>query len=381
MKAKVLIVGSALVTSLCFWSGCATGPSARASITRAPFGVTRDGQPVEVFTLRNANGVEARIINYGGVVLSLKVPDRNGQFGDVVLGFDTLAEYEQKSPYFGCLIGRYGNRIAGGRFTLNGVTYQLATNDGPNHLHGGIKGFDKRVWKVERAEVTPQGPQLVLSYLSPDGEEGYPGNLHVTATYTLTKDNGLRLDYRATTDKDTIVNLTQHSYFNLAGHGDILGHVVYLNADRFTPVDATLIPTGELRPVEGTPFDFRKPTAIGARIQQDDEQLRYGRGYDHNWVINKKPGELALHARVVEPTTGRVLEVLSTEPGLQFYSGNFLDGTLKGKYGQVYAHRSAFCMEPQHFPDSPNKPNFPSVVLKPGQEYRNTIIYRFSVQK
>lgn len=381
MKAKVLIVGSALVTSLCFWSGCATGPSARASITRAPFGVTRDGQPVEVFTLRNANGVEARIINYGGIVLSLKVPDRNGQFGDVVLGFDTLAEYEQKSPYFGCLIGRYGNRIAGGRFTLNGVTYQLATNDGPNHLHGGIKGFDKRVWKVERAEVTPQGPQLVLSYLSPDGEEGYPGNLHVTATYTLTKDNGLRLDYRATTDKDTIVNLTQHSYFNLAGHGDILGHVVYLNADRFTPVDATLIPTGELRPVEGTPFDFRKPTAIGARIQQDDEQLRYGRGYDHNWVINKKPGELALHARVVEPTTGRVLEVLSTEPGLQFYSGNFLDGTLKGKYGQVYAHRSGFCMEPQHFPDSPNKPNFPSVVLKPGQEYRNTIIYRFSVQK
>jgi aldose 1-epimerase len=381
MKAKVLIVGSALVTSLCFWSGCATGPSARASITRAPFGVTRDGQPVEVFTLRNANGVEARIINYGGVVLSLKVPDRNGQFGDVVLGFDTLAEYEQKSPYFGCLIGRYGNRIAGGRFTLNGVIYQLATNDGPNHLHGGIKGFDKRVWKVERAEVTPQGPQLVLSYLSPDGEEGYPGNLHVTATYTLTKDNGLRLDYRATTDKDTIVNLTQHSYFNLAGHGDILGHVVYLNADRFTPVDATLIPTGELRPVEGTPFDFRKPTAIGARIQQDDEQLRYGRGYDHNWVINKKPGELALHARVVEPTTGRVLEVLSTEPGLQFYSGNFLDGTLKGKYGQVYAHRSGFCMEPQHFPDSPNKPNFPSVVLKPGQEYRNTIIYRFSVQK
>jgi aldose 1-epimerase len=381
MKAKVLIVGSALVTSLCFWSGCATGPSARASITRAPFGVTRDGQPVEVFTLRNANGVEARIINYGGTVLSLKVPDRNGQFGDVVLGFDTLAEYEQKSPYFGCLIGRYGNRIAGGRFTLNGVIYQLATNDGPNHLHGGIKGFDKRVWKVERAEVTPQGPQLVLSYLSPDGEEGYPGNLHVTATYTLTKDNGLRLDYRATTDKDTIVNLTQHSYFNLAGHGDILGHVVYLNADRFTPVDATLIPTGELRPVEGTPFDFRKPTAIGARIQQDDEQLRYGRGYDHNWVINKKPGELALHARVVEPTTGRVLEVLSTEPGLQFYSGNFLDGTLKGKYGQVYAHRSGFCMEPQHFPDSPNKPNFPSVVLKPGQEYRNTIIYRFSVQK
>lgn len=381
MKTQVIIVGPALALALYLGSGCATGPTTRTSITRAPYGVTRDGQPVEVFTLRNANGVEARIINYGGTVLSLKVPDRDGRFGDVVLGFDTLSDYETKSPYFGCLIGRYGNRIAGGRFTLNEVTYQLATNDGPNHLHGGIKGFDKRVWKVERAEVTPRGPQLELSYLSPDGEEGYPGNLHITATYTLTRDNALRLDYRATTDKDTIVNLTQHSYFNLAGHGDILGHIVYLNADRFTPVDATLIPTGELRPVDGTPFDFRRPTAIGARIQQDDEQLRYGRGYDHNWVINKKPGELALHARVLEPTTGRVLEVLSTEPGLQFYSGNFLDGTLKGKYGQVYEHRSGFCMEPQHFPDSPNKPQFPSVVLKPGQEYRNTIIYRFSVQK
>jgi aldose 1-epimerase len=381
MKNQLLILGSALAACIGLLSACTTAPTARSSITRAPFGTTRDGQSVEVFTLRNAHGVEARIINYGGIVLSLKVPDRDGRFGDVVLGYDTLAEYEKESPYFGCLIGRYGNRIAGGRFTLNGVTYQLATNDGPNHLHGGIKGFDKVVWKVERAEVTPQGPQLVLSYLSPDGEEGYPGNLHVTAIYTLTRDNALRLDYRATTDKDTIVNLTQHSYFNLAGHGDILGHIVYINADRFTPVDATLIPTGELRPVQGTPFDFRKPIAIGARIQQNDEQLRFGGGYDHNWVINKKPGQLSLHARVYEPTTGRVLEVLSTEPGLQFYSGNFLDGTLRGKYGWVYHHRNGFCMEPQHFPDSPNKPHFPSVVLKPGQEYKNTIIYRFSVRK
>lgn len=380
MKTQLILLSSAFCLS--WWlSGCATGPTTRPSLTRAPFGVTRDGQAVEVFALRNAHGVEARIINYGGTVLSLKVPDREGQFGDVVLGYDTLAEYEKASPYFGCLIGRYGNRIANGRFTLNGRTYQLATNDGPNHLHGGIKGFDKVVWKVERAEITPEGPQVVLSYLSRDGEEGYPGNLRVTATYTLTRDNALRLDYRATTDQDTIVNLTQHSYFNLAGHGDILGHIVYIHADRFTPVDATLIPTGELRPVQGTPFDFRKPTAIGARIHQDDEQLRYGRGYDHNWVINKKPHELALHARVYEPTTGRVLEVLSTEPGLQFYSGNFLDGTLRGKYGIVYAHRTGFCMEPQHFPDSPNKPHFPSVVLRPGQEYKNTIIYRFSVRK
>lgn len=381
MKTQPMILASALALGLGLWTACQTTPTARPSLTRAPFGTTRDGQSVEVFTLRNANGVEARIINYGGIVLSLKVPDRDGRFGDVVLGYDTLAEYEKESPYFGCLIGRYGNRIARGRFTLNGVTYQLATNNGPNHLHGGIKGFDKVVWKVERAEVTPQGPQLVLSYLSPDGEEGYPGNLHVTATYTLTRDNALRLDYHATTDKDTIVNLTQHSYFNLAGHGDILGHIVYIDADRFTPVDETLIPTGELRPVAGTPFDFRKPTAIGARIHQDDEQLRFGGGYDHNWVINKKPGQLALHARVYEPTTGRVLEVLSTEPGLQFYSGNFLDGTLRGKYGWVYQHRNGFCMEPQHFPDSPNKPQFPSVVLKPGQEYKNTIIYRFSVRK
>jgi aldose 1-epimerase len=334
---------------------------------------------VEVFTLRNAHGLEARICNYGGIVLSLQAPDKNGRFADVVLGYDTLAEYEKETPYFGCLVGRYGNRIAKGKFKLNGREYSLAINDKPNTLHGGLKGFDKVVWNA-RPFTSDLGPALELRYRSKDGEEGYPGNLDVTAVYTLTKDNGLRLDYTATTDQDTVVNLTQHSYFNLAGQGDILNHVVYLNADRFTPVDSTLIPTGELRPVKGTPFDFNTPTAIGARVNQTDEQLKFGKGYDHNWVINKPMKQLGLMARVTEPTTGRVLEVLSTEPGLQFYCGNFLDGTLKGKGGWLYQFRNGFCMEPQHYPDSPNQPNFPSVVLKPGQTYQNTIIYRFSAQ-
>jgi aldose 1-epimerase len=299
-----------------------------------------------------------------------------------VLGYDKLDDYLKETPYFGALIGRYGNRIAKGQFTLDNVTYQLATNNYPNALHGGIKGFDKRVWSA-LYRVTPQGPALELHYVSHDAEEGYPGTLTVTAFYTLTQDNGLRLDYTATTDKDTILNLTQHSYFNLAGQGsgDILDHFVSMPADRYTPVDSTLIPTGELAPVDGTPFDFRKPTAIGARIKQDNEQLKFGKGYDHNWVFTKQIGDLTTMARVIELTSGRVLEVLSTEPGLQFYSGNFLDGTLHGKSGKVYNFRNGFCMEPQHFPDSPNHPNFPSVVLKPGQTYKNTIIYRFSTSK
>jgi aldose 1-epimerase len=297
-----------------------------------------------------------------------------------MLGYDDLADYIKDSPYFGAMIGRYGNRIAKGKFTLDGQEYTLATNNGPNALHGGLRGFDKVVWEP-RLRATPEGPSLELLYTSKDGEEGYPGNLFVTAVYTLTKDNGLKLEYTATTDKDTVVNLTQHSYFNLAGKGDILNHVVMIPADKFTPVDSTLIPTGELRPVEGTPFDFRTPTAIGARIGQDDEQLKFGNGYDHNWVINKPMGQPGLMARVYEPTTGRVLEVWSTEPGLQFYSGNFLDGKNKGKGGWVYQFRNGFCMEPQHYPDSPNQPNFPSVVLKPGQVYHNTIIFKFLVQK
>jgi aldose 1-epimerase len=329
--------------------------------------------------LRNNNGVEARIMTYGGIVLSLKVPDKNGQLGDVVLGYDNLDSYVKNSPYFGAMIGRYGNRIARGRFKLDGSNYQLATNNYPNALHGGVKGFDKRVW-VGEGHISADGQQVILRYTSKDGEEGYPGNLRVTATYTLMRDNALRLEYEAETDRDTILNLTQHSYFNLAGHGDILNHKVQILSDKFTPVDATLIPTGELKPVDNTPFDFRNPTAIGARIAQDDEQLKFGGGYDHNWVINKELGKLELVARVNEPESGRVLEVFSTEPGLQFYSGNFLDGTITGKYGRVYGHRAAFCMEPQHFPDSPNKRDFPSVVLKPGEVYHNTIIFRFAVQ-
>jgi aldose 1-epimerase len=373
--ALFLIAISAVILA-----GCAsTGKSGEGQITQSPFGKTKEGTPVDLFTLRNANGVEAQICNYGGIVTSLKVPDRTGKFGDVVLGYDNLDDYLKSSPFFGAMVGRYGNRIAKGRFTLDGVEYKLATNNGPNSLHGGIKGFDKEVWQ-SKSLVTPDGPALELSYVSKDGEEGFPGTLTVTAVYTLTRDNGLRLEYTATTDKDTVVNLTQHSYFNLAGKGDVLGHQLYLNASRFTPVDSTLIPTGELRSVEGTPFDFRKPTAIGARINQDDQQLKLGNGYDHCFVVDKPMGKLGLLARVTEPTTGRVLEAYSTEPGVQFYTGNFLDGTLTGKGGWVYQFRNGFCLEPQHYPDSPNHPEFPSVVLKPGQVYRNTIIFKFSTE-
>jgi len=355
--------------------GCASS-SPSMQVSHKSFGQTSDGKEVSLFTLRNAKGAEALISNYGGIVTSLRVPDRNGYLGDVVLGYGNLADYLKESPYFGALIGRYGNRIAKGKFTLDGKEYTLATNNYPNALHGGIKGFDKVVWDPT-AVTGPEGPSLRLNYVSKDGEEGYPGTLSVTVVYTFTDDNELKVEYTATSDKDTVINLTQHSYFNLAGKGKILNHVVMIPADRFTPVDSTLIPTGDLRPVAGTPFDFRTPTAIGARIDQNDEQLKFGKGYDHNWVINKTMGQLTLMARVTEPTSGRVLEVLSTEPGLQFYSGNFLDGTLKGK-GRVYEFRCGFCMEPQHYPDSPNKPEFPSVVLKPGQTYHNTIIFKFS---
>jgi aldose 1-epimerase len=352
----------------------------KGQISVKPFGETTDGTAVSLYTLSNNKGAEVGICNYGGLVIFLKVPDRHGRLGDVVLGYDALADYLKDSPYFGALIGRYGNRIAKGKFTLDGKEYTLAVNNGPNALHGGRKGFDKVVWEP-RLLASLEGPSLELRYVSKDGEEGYPGNLSVMTVYTLTEDNALRIEYTATTDKPTVVNLTHHSYFNLAGGGDILSHQVMLPADKFTPVDNTLIPTGELRPVDGTPFDFRKATTIGARIGQDDEQLKFGNGYDHNWVINKPMGQLGLMARVSEPSSGRVMEVLSTEPGLQFYSGNFLDGTLKGKGGWVYHFRNGFCMEPQHYPDSPNRPDFPSVVLKPGQVYKNTIIYKFSVQK
>ncbi len=354
-----------------------------------PFGTTNRGEAVSLYTLKNAHGMELRVIDYGGIILSLKVPDRTGRVADVVLGFDSLGDYERESPYFGAIIGRYGNRIAGGRFTLDGQTYTLARNNGVNHLHGGVRGFDKVVWAATRFE-RGDSTGLVFRYTSPDGEEGYPGTLRAQVTYTLMESNELIFDYEATTDRATPVNLTQHSYFNLAsdGTGDILGHVVVLNADRFTPVDSTLIPTGELRSVQGTPFDFRTPMAIGARVGQNDEQLRYGRGYDHNFVLNKggkggtktTAGDPTLAARVYEPRSGRVMEILTTEPGLQFYSGNFLDGTLRGKHGVVYRHRAGFAMETQHFPDSPNEPAFPSTTLRPGQTYRSRTIYRFSIQ-
>jgi len=352
------------------------------AVTKMPFGTTPDGQVVDLYTLTNEHGMEVQAITYGGIILSLTVPDRNGAFDDVVLGYDNLPGYVDASPYFGSLIGRYGNRIAKGRFTLDGTTYTLAANNDQNHLHGGLKGFDKVVWNAASFD-DDTGVGLVFTYTSPDGEEGYPGTLTARVTYTLTDANELIFDYHATTDKATPVNLTQHTYFNLAGDGsgDILGHEVMLHADAFTPVDPTLIPTGEIRPVAGTPFDFRQPTAIGARIGQDNEQLHRGLGYDHNFVLNRTSADsLELAARVYEPTTGRVLEVHTTEPGVQFYTGNFLDGSLTGKDGHVYHHRTGFCLETQHYPDSPNQPAFPSTILRPGETYRSRTVYTFSVR-
>lgn len=350
-----------------------------STIQKEAFGNLPDGTKANLYILRNANGMEARITNYGGIVVALTAPDRSGQWVDVVLGCPTLEGYLKGHPYFGALIGRYGNRIANGKFELNGQVCALAQNNGTNSLHGGIKGFDKVLWKA-RTLRRKDGSALELTYVSADGEEGFPGTLSVKAIYSLTPDNALKLEFTATTDKDTHCNLTHHSYFNLAGKGDVLGHVVQLNADKFTPVDANLIPTG-VRPVAGTPFDFTKPTPIGERINQDDEQLKFGRGYDHNWVINqKRKGRITLAATVTEPTTGRVLEMLTTEPATQFYTGNFLDGSITGKNGWVYQHRNGFCLEPQHYPDSPNQPAFPTTLLKPGEKYRNTIIYRFSAK-
>ena len=351
-------------------------------IEKSVFGRTPQGEAVDLYTLINAQGMRVRIMTYGAIVVSLEVPDRDSRLGDIVLGYDDLEGYLQNNPYFGAIVGRYGNRIAKGRFALNGEEYRLATNNGENHLHGGIRGFDKVVWKASAKEELEAGTVSVeLSYISPDGEEGYPGNLACTVIYTLTNQDELAIRYQATTDQATVVNLTHHSYFNLAGQGlrDILDHELMLVADRFTPVDEGLIPTGELRRVEGTPMDFRSPEAIGARIEQDDQQLKYGGGYDHNWVLNNQDGTLALAARVYEPSTGRVMEIFTTEPGIQFYSGNFLDGTIVGKSGSVYKRRYGFCLETQHYPDSPNQPLFPSVVLKPGEIYQHETVHRFSI--
>jgi len=370
-------------------------------VEEEPLGELPDGTPVELHTLRNRRGMEVRAMTYGGIILSLKVPDRRGELEDVVLGYDGLEGYLEESPYFGAIIGRYGNRIAGGSFQVEGQTYSLATNDGPNHLHGGLRGFDKVVWNAEPFQEEGQ-VGVVFSRTSPHGEEGYPGNLDVRVTYPLTDANELVFDYRAVTDRTTPVNLTQHSYFNLAGDGsgDVGGHLLAINASRFTPVDETLIPTGELAPVEGTPFDFRRPHAMGERIEGSHPQLRYGGGYDHNFVLDRERGpsgvswaELGLSplardgspetlipaVRVVEPESGRVMEVWTTEPGVQFYSGNFLDGTIQGKKGRVYEHRYGFCLETQHFPDSPNQPAFPSTLLRPGEEYRSRTVYVFGV--
>jgi aldose 1-epimerase len=344
-------------------------------IKKEPFGKAGD-QPVELYTLTNANGVEAKIITYGARVVSLKAPDREGKLADVVLGCENVDCYIS-DPYFGAIVGRYANRIGKGRFSLNGKEYTLPKNDGENTLHGGIKNFSRVVWTAKEAKSS-SGEALSLSYFSKDGEEGFPGNLTATVLYTLTNKTELRIDYSATTDRKTVVNLSGHSYFNLAGSGSILNHVMMINASRFTPVDSGLIPTGELRSVKGTPMDFTAPTRIDARIDDPYEQLVLGKGYDHNWVLDSGGGKLALAARVSEPTTGRVLEVHTTEPGIQFYTGNFLDGSIKGKGGQVYQKRYGFCLETQHFPDSPNKPSFPSTVLHPGKTFRTTTIYKFS---
>jgi aldose 1-epimerase len=359
----------------------ASVPASTPVVTTERFGTMPDGAVVDAYVLKNANGVEIKAIGYGIAITSIKVPDRSGAIADVALGFDTLEGYFQPgNPYFGSIVGRYGNRIAKGEFRLDGRTYSLAKNNGPNHLHGGVKGFDKILWKA--APVDGQNA-IAFTHTSPDGDEGYPGNLAMKVTYTLTDANELLVDYEATTDKATPVNLTQHTYFNLAGHdaGDILGHEMMINADRYTPVDSTLIPTGALAPVDGTPFDFRTPTAIGARIDDDHPQLRAGRGYDHNWVLNRSGSGLQLAARVVEPKSGRTLEVTTEEPGMQFYAGNFLDGTLTGKGGHVYPHRGGFCLETQKYPDSPNKPDFPSSILRPGETYRTRTVFKFGVQQ
>jgi aldose 1-epimerase len=351
-------------------------------ITRAPFGNLADGREVTQFTLTNAQGMIVRILDFGGIITQIHVPDRDGHFADVALGFDTIEPYATDSPYLGALIGRYGNRIAKGRFVLDGKEYQLPVNNGNNHLHGGAPGFDKVLWTA-----TVEGRDLVLRYRSVDGEQGYPGNLDATVTYSLSEDNEIVVRFHAVTDQPTPVNLTQHSYFNLRGvdmeDGDILGHVISIDADRFVPIDAESIPLGALAPVTGTPFDFRQPRPIGERIGQPDKQLRHGTGYDHCWVLNRAAGdrELKRAVHVYEPESGRVLELFTQEPGVQFYSGNFLDGSLVGKGSRAYEFRSGLCIEPEHYPDSPNQPSYPNTILRPGEVYETESRFKFSVEK
>jgi aldose 1-epimerase len=377
LLCALLFVGELLL------AGSLSSQGMRGTIRKESFGKTAGGQQVDLYTLSNNKGMEAAITNFGATVVALKVPDRAGKAADVVLGFDTLEGYEKGSAYFGATIGRYGNRIGGGKFSIEGKTYTLPKNNGNNTLHGGIVGFDKKVWKV-REIASKDSESLEMSYLSADGEEGFPGNLSVKVVFTLPMDrNELKIDYQASTDKDTVLNLTNHSYFNLAGegNGDILDHVLTLHAKQFTPVDQTLIPTGELRDVAGTPLDFTNATAIGKRINDSYEQLIFGKGYDHNWVLASGGAKgLTPAAEAYDPKSGRRLEALTTEPGVQFYSGNFLDGSAKGKGNKAYGQRAAFCLETQHFPDSPNHPNFPSTLLKPNSVFHSQTVFRFSAK-
>jgi aldose 1-epimerase len=363
-----------------FWMGACNRPApSSAKIEMQVYGKLANGSEVDLYTLTNSQGLQAGVITYGARLVSLKTPDRAKHLDDIILGFDSLDGYLKDNPYFGAVVGRYGNRIGKGKFSLNGQEYTLAKNNGENSLHGGVKGFDKVLWTA-RDVSTSGAPGVELTYLSPDGEEGFPGNLLAKVTYTLSDSNELKIDYTATSDKLTVVNLTNHAYFNLSGEDDVMNHVLTIAADKFTPVDSGLIPTGELKSVEGTPFDFRKPTPIGSRINDNDAQLKLGGGYDHNFVLNHPDGEMGLAARVSDPKSGRVMEIQTVEPGVQFYTGNFLDGSLKGKAGKVYGKRSAFCLETQHFPDSPNKPAFPSTALRQGDRYRTTTVLRFTTE-
>jgi aldose 1-epimerase len=380
-EMKNLMPFISLMTFMFTALGTAQAPP-RPLATRAPFGAMPDGAKVEVFTLTNAAGMEVRTIPYGAIIVSIRVPDRNGKMDDVVMGHDTLDKYFTASRFFGAVVGRYGNRIAKGKFSIDGTEYTLAVNNGPNHLHGGVKGFDKVLWRAAQF-ASPSSSGVTYQYISPDGEEGYPGRLDATVSYTLTAQNELIVDYTITADKPTPVNLTQHSYFNLAGDGsrDVLDHIVAINADRYTPVDETKIPTGEMAPVAGTPFDFRTPMRIGSRINEPNPQLVIGGGYDHNFVLNRAGNGLTPAARVYEPVSGRVLDVTTSEPGLQFNTANALDGTITGKSGRVYRARYGFCLETQHFPDSPNQPAFPSAILRPGQVYRSRTVFTFRTSK
>ncbi|MCA6078704.1 aldose epimerase family protein [Fulvivirga sedimenti] len=350
------------------------------SIESRSFGSLPDGQEIQEYTLRNSSGIEMSVITYGGIIRTLMLPDRNGEMADVVLGYDNIEGYLAQSPYFGAIIGRYGNRIASAKFSLDGVEYQLAANDGSNHLHGGLKGFDKVVWQAEPVE-TEDAVSLIMTYRSTDMEEGYPGNLDVTVTYTLNNKDELIFDYSATTDKKTVVNLTNHAYYNLTGkEGTILDHELKLNAPEYLPVSASLIPTG-VESVSGTPFDFSDYKAIGKDINDENEQISNGGGYDHCWVLYEGEESLNMAASIIEPVSGRRMDVYTSEPGIQFYTGNFLDGTITGKYGINYGYRSGFCLETQHFPDSPNQPEFPSVVLNPGDTYHSQTLTRFMVEQ